>query len=123
VRARIDAAQRGDYSTEFDVATYFLHDVPETVLRGGPTRQREEAQIVFDEPCRFPGWPRIPVHVVSSEHDRFFPLEFQRGVAKDRLKKEIEVLSGGHLVALSNPEGLSRLLLRFAGELRSRAKA
>jgi hypothetical protein len=40
VQARIAAAKAGGYSAEFDLPTYFLHDVPETVLRGGPSRQR-----------------------------------------------------------------------------------
>ncbi|HXN32936.1 MAG TPA: alpha/beta fold hydrolase [Polyangiaceae bacterium] len=119
VRARVAAAKRGNYSPEFDVATYFLHDVPESVLRGGPARQREQAEIVFREPCQFGGWPRIPIRVVASGDDRFFPLEFQRRVASERLEKDLEVLSGGHLVALSDPDGLSRLLLRFVSELRS----
>src|SRR5262245_5039593 len=29
--ARVEAAERGGYSTEFDLATYFLHDVPKDV--------------------------------------------------------------------------------------------
>jgi hypothetical protein len=36
VKARIAAAGAGGYSAEFDLPTYFLHDVPEAVLRGGP---------------------------------------------------------------------------------------
>jgi len=119
VQARVAAAKRGNYSAEFDVATYFLHDVPDAVLRSGPVHQREQAQVVFGERCDFRRWPRIPTRIVASADDRFFPLEFQRRVARERLKKKIEVLPGGHLVALSNPEGLSRLLLRFAGELRT----
>jgi pimeloyl-ACP methyl ester carboxylesterase len=99
------------------VATYFLHDVPESVLRGGPPRQREQAERVFQEPCQFDRWPRIPIRVIASADDRFFPLEFQRRLARDRLRNDVEVLPGGHLVALSNPEGLVHLLLRFIGEL------
>ncbi len=116
--ARVAAAQRGHYAQEFDVATYFLHDVPESVLRAGPQRQREQSRMVFGEPCRFE-WPQIPIHVVASENDRFFPLDFQRRVAKERLGKDVEVLPGGHLVALSNPEGLSQQLLRLATSLRT----
>jgi pimeloyl-ACP methyl ester carboxylesterase len=116
VGARIAAATAGGYSTEFDVPTYFLHDVPETVLRGGPSRQREQAEAVFKEPCRFESWPQIPIRVIASADDRFFPLQFQRGVARDRLKADVEVLPGGHLVALSNPEGLVDRLLRLQGE-------
>ena len=123
VEARIASAKERGYSSEFDVATYFLHDVPERVLRDGPPRQREQAGIAFVEPCQFRGWPGIPTHVVASADDRFFPLSFQRSVARERLHKEVDVLSGGHLVALSNPKGLASLLLGFARELPDVARA
>ena len=111
-RARIAAAESAGYRTEFDLQTYFLHDLPEEVLRAGPAHQRDEAEIVFSQPCNFRGWPRIPTRVIASAGDRFFPLEFQRRVARTRLKTEVHVLPGGHLVALSNPE---RLLEQFLG--------
>jgi pimeloyl-ACP methyl ester carboxylesterase len=111
VQAREDAAIRRGYATEFDVATYFLHDVPEEVLRSGPQQQREEAEGVFAEPCRFERWPAIPIHVLAGKDDRFFPIEFQRRVARERLGKDVEEIPGGHLVALSNPEGLTERLL------------
>jgi pimeloyl-ACP methyl ester carboxylesterase len=113
VQARAAAAKSGGYSAEFDVPTYFLHDVPEAVLREGPAQQREQAQTVFKEPCRFDHWPQIPIHVLASTDDRFFPLEFQRRVARARICTDVEVLPGGHLVALSNPDGLVERLLRL----------
>jgi pimeloyl-ACP methyl ester carboxylesterase len=106
------AARRGD-ATEFDAATYFLHDVPEDVLRAGPQQPREEAETVFGEPCDFERWPDIPIHVLAGKDDRFFPIEFQRRVARERLGKEVEEIPGGHLVALSNPEGLTERLLAY----------
>jgi pimeloyl-ACP methyl ester carboxylesterase len=111
VAAREKAAARRGYATEFDVATYFLHDVPQDVLRAGPEQPREEADVVFGEPCRFEHWPDIPIHILAGRDDRFFPMEFQRRVAHERLGKEVEEIPGGHLVALSNPEGLTERLL------------
>ena len=111
VKAREQAAFDRGYSKDFDVATYFLHDIPAEVLQTGPKKQREEAKIVFGEPCRFERWPVIPTHVLSSQDDRFFPIEFQRRVSRERLGKDIEEIPGGHLVALSNPEGLTQFLL------------
>jgi hypothetical protein len=46
------------------------------------------------------------------------PLEFQKRVARDRLKMNTVVLPGRHLVALSNPQGLVGLLLRLEHEAR-----
>jgi pimeloyl-ACP methyl ester carboxylesterase len=111
--AREQAAARGGYPTEFDVGTYFLHDVPQDVLSAGPEQPREEAEIIFGEPCRFERWPEIPIHVLVGRDDRFFPIEFQRRVARERLGKEVEEIPGGHLVALSNAEGLTERLLAY----------
>jgi pimeloyl-ACP methyl ester carboxylesterase len=112
VQARLAAAGERGYSLELDVATYFLHDVPESLLRAAPP-VRNQAESVFKEPCRFRGWPRIPIHVIASADDRFFPLEFQTRVAKTRLHKKAAVVPGGHLVALANPEGLTKQVLGF----------
>jgi pimeloyl-ACP methyl ester carboxylesterase len=111
--AREQAAARRGYATEFDVGTYFLHDVPQDVLRSGPEQPREEAETVFGEPCGFERWPEIPIHVLVGRDDRFFPIEFQRRVARERLGKEVEEISGGHLVALSNAEGLTERLVAY----------
>ncbi|MDH2404604.1 alpha/beta hydrolase [Bradyrhizobium sp. SSUT18] len=119
VEARKKAAGRRGYATEFDLATYFLHDVPEDVLRAGPPQPREEAEIVFGEFCRFERWPDIPVHVLAGRDDRFFPIEFQRRVARERLGKEVDEIPGGHLLALSNPKGLTERLLAYESGLTS----
>lgn len=113
VEARVAAAKAGGYRTQFDLPTYFLHDVPEAVLRTGPSRPREQSETVFGQPCQFERWPRIPIRVIAAEHDRFFPLEFQKRIARERLNVEVEVLPGGHLVALSRPQELAALLLRL----------
>jgi pimeloyl-ACP methyl ester carboxylesterase len=112
-KARIEAAKRGGYSTQFDEQTYFLHDVPSEVFDKAPVQRQQSTQI-FEEACDFRGWPSIPIHVLASEDDRFFPLDFQRRVARERLRKEPQTLPGGHLVALSNPLGIVESLLRLA---------
>ena len=113
VEARERVAARRGYATEFDVGTYFLHDVPQDVLRAGPEQPREQADTVFGEPCCFERWPNIPIHVLAGRDDRFFPIEFQRRVARERLRKEVEEIPGGHLVALSNAEGLTERILAY----------
>jgi pimeloyl-ACP methyl ester carboxylesterase len=113
VEAREQAAARHGYPTQFDAETYFLHDVPQDVLRAGPKQPREEAETVFAEPCRFERWPDIPVRVLAGRDDRFFPIEFQRRVARERLAMDLEDIPGGHLVALSNPQGLTERLVAY----------
>jgi pimeloyl-ACP methyl ester carboxylesterase len=117
LEARTSAAKRRGYSVEFDLATYFLHDVPEDVVRDGADHQRPEAKVVFGEPCRFDAWPDVPTKVLAGKDDRFFPTDFQARVAHERLHRDIEEITGGHLVALSNPRGLADRLLAYAREL------
>jgi hypothetical protein len=96
-----EAALAGGYSADFDVDTYFLHDVPPSVLEHGIPPRNEDDR-AFGDVCDF-DWPSIPISVVAGRDDRFFPVEFQRRVARERLNKAVDVLPGGHLIALSQP--------------------
>jgi pimeloyl-ACP methyl ester carboxylesterase len=109
--ARRRGALTGGYSTEFDVNTYFLHDVPPEVVADGESHERPEANAVFASVCDFEEWPAIPIRVLAGSGDRFFPLDFQRRIARERLGLELDVLPGGHLIALSNPDGVASYLL------------
>jgi pimeloyl-ACP methyl ester carboxylesterase len=109
--ARREAARAGGYAEEFDLETYFLHDVPADVLASIKGDEREEAAIAFGSPCNFDAWPDIPIDVIGGKDDRFFPIEFQRRLARERLGREIEVVPGGHLCALSRPRELANAML------------
>ena len=98
--ARIAAARAGGYTEEFDVDAYFLHDVDPEILATGEARP--EADAVFETPCDCTVWP--PTTVLSGVDDRFFPLEFQRRVAQERLGRNVVEVPGGHLAALDQPE-------------------
>jgi pimeloyl-ACP methyl ester carboxylesterase len=113
--ARIAAAQEGGYGTEFDLAAYFLHDVPPEVAAAGARYERPEGAAAFASTCDFGRWPSIPIGVAAGAGDRFFPVEFQRTVARDRLGLEADVLPGGHLIALAQPAALARYLLERGG--------
>jgi pimeloyl-ACP methyl ester carboxylesterase len=110
--ARVAAAQAGGYPAEVDLAAYFLHDVPAEVVAAGEAHQYPEADIAFGQPCAIDRWPDVPTRVLAGRDDRFFPLEFQRQVARERLHTEVDVVPGGHLVALSRPAELADQLTR-----------
>ena len=110
LEARTAAAERGGYGTEFDLAVYFLHDVPPEVAESGAPYQRPEADAAFGSVCDFASWPPVPIRAVAGSADRFFPAEFQRRLAADRLGIEADVLPGGHLIALSRPADLAGCL-------------
>ncbi|HEU5076907.1 MAG TPA: alpha/beta hydrolase [Polyangiaceae bacterium] len=113
LEARTAAAERRGYAVDFDLDTYFLHDVPRDIARSGAEHQREEAQIAFTEPVSFQTWPDVPIHVVVGKDDRFFPNDFQARLARERLGKEVDEVPGGHLVALSYPRELADRLLGY----------
>jgi pimeloyl-ACP methyl ester carboxylesterase len=110
-QARAAAAEAGGYG-DFDVATYFLHDIAPEIVAEGEAHQRGETDAVFASVCDFPGWPAIPTRVLSGAQDRFFPVEFQRAIARERLGIDADVLPGGHLIALAQPDLVADYLLQ-----------
>jgi pimeloyl-ACP methyl ester carboxylesterase len=108
--ARAAAATAGGYG-DFDLATYFLHDVPAETAAEAEPHQRPEADAVFASTCDFSSWGSLPIRAVAGSEDRFFPVEFQRRVARDRLGIDIDVVPGGHLIALAQPRALVDYLL------------
>ena len=115
--ARLAGARAGGYPSAFDLQTYFLHDVPAEAAAGGERNARNEADIAFTQQFNVAKWPpATTLRVLAGRDDRFFPLDFQRKVARDRLGCEVDVIPGGHLVALSRPVELADRLERYAGE-------
>ncbi len=121
-QARGAAAENGGYQTEFDLPVYFLHDVPPEVAAAGEQYQRPEADAVFTSVCDFGTWPTVPIKVLAGADDRFFPVDFQRRLARQRLGVEADVLPGGHLIALAQPDRLASYLLDAGKALRPRAR-
>lgn len=113
--ARIAAAKAGGYDTEFDLATYFLHDLDPEIGTEVLSNPGDEADVAFATPCDITAWPNVSTTAVVGRDDRFFPLEFQRRVLRDRIGVEAVVVTGGHLIALANPDGLCEALLDLTG--------
>ncbi|HEY3062532.1 MAG TPA: alpha/beta hydrolase [Chloroflexota bacterium] len=112
-----DARERRDPDAPFDLQTYFLHDLPPDVVEALMARpEPRQADRPFSTPCTFETWPDVPTHVLTARDDRFFPAEFQRRVARDRLGITPDEVPGGHLVALSHPKELAQQLAAYVGE-------
>lgn len=112
--ARVAADEAAGRDPEFDLERHFLHDIPEDVkARMYAGEAREPSDTPFSQPCAFDSWPDVPIHVVVGRDDRLFPADFQRRVARERLDRDVDVIPGGHLVALSNPVGLAELLVGY----------
>jgi pimeloyl-ACP methyl ester carboxylesterase len=110
LEAQDDAARAGGYGP-FELTTYFLHDVDPAVAAEGESHQRTEADIAFGSVCDFTAWPASRMRVLVGEDDRFFPASLQRRVARDRLGIEADVIPGGHLLPLVQPQLVADYLL------------
>jgi pimeloyl-ACP methyl ester carboxylesterase len=111
---RLAAAEAGGYSTDFDLDTYFLHDLAPRLADLVRNDPRGEADAAFESSCRFDSWPDVPIRVLVGADDRLFPAGFQRRVARERLGVDADVVPGGHLIALANPTGVADYLLACA---------
>jgi pimeloyl-ACP methyl ester carboxylesterase len=103
----------------FDPVESFYHDVPaairEQALRRGESPQPDKP---LAEPWPLPAWPDVPTRVIACRHDRLFPLEFMRRLARDRLGVEAEVIDTGHMAALARPQELARTMSVWPPDVR-----
>ncbi|MFI7576861.1 alpha/beta fold hydrolase [Micromonospora sp. NPDC049497] len=101
-------------SDDVDLTVDFLHDVPAPVVdRLMAAEPRGESEAVFVRPNPLRRWPDVPTRVVTGRDDRFFPADFQRRLARERLGVDVDLLPGGHLLALSQPARLARQVLSY----------
>ncbi|GAA3666303.1 alpha/beta fold hydrolase [Arthrobacter ginkgonis] len=108
-KARADGR---DPTGAFDPIAEFFHDVPDNVIQEVLSRgEPRQSNRPFADPWPLTAWPSVPTRIAAGADDRFFPLTFQQHVAQDRLGLPIDVLPGGHLIALSQPERLATYLL------------
>jgi pimeloyl-ACP methyl ester carboxylesterase len=111
--ARAAQAQRDGRSLDDDpdLLDAFFHDVPADVTadamrRGAP----DQSSTPFALPWPLERWPDVPTRVLQGRDDRFFPVDYQRAIAEDRLGITPDEMPGGHLVALSRPAELAERL-------------
>lgn len=119
ITARRAADEAAGRNPEFDLEQHFLHDIPAAVkARMYANPPREPADTPFGQRCEFGRWPDVPLWVLIGREDRFFPADFQRRVAEDRIGAGVRIdeIDGGHLVAKSQPRALAERLVAYAAE-------
>jgi pimeloyl-ACP methyl ester carboxylesterase len=106
-----------------DDAVIYYHDLPAEIRAEAMSRTSQgQSTTPLDEPWPLPAWPDVPTRVLAGRHDRMFPLEFQRRIARQRLGLEVDEIDGGHMVAMSNPAELAGRLEAYRIEVRSRPR-
>jgi pimeloyl-ACP methyl ester carboxylesterase len=97
---------------DFDPVEDFFHDVPQAVREEAFAQgEPQQSDTPFEQPWPLGRWPDVPTRVIQGSDDRLFPLEFQRRVVRSRLGLDLEVMPGGHLMALSRPEELANRIV------------
>lgn len=100
-----------------DMKTVFFHDVPDAVVAEAFERGEVEQSSGPFAPPPMPALPDdLPVRFLVGRDDRFFPLEFQQRVVKERLGFAPDEMEGGHLPPLAHPEELVRRLEAYRVE-------
>ncbi|WP_370082036.1 alpha/beta fold hydrolase [Streptacidiphilus sp. MAP12-16] len=113
--ARAERAEREGRGpdAEFDLRVDFFHDVPPEVTEEALAPEVSgPSDALFTEPWPLREWPDVPTRFLQGRDDRFFPIEFQRRIVKERLGIAVEEMPGGHLSALSRPAELAELICR-----------
>jgi pimeloyl-ACP methyl ester carboxylesterase len=102
----------------YDPLHTFLHDVPREVVAEAMARGvRGESAKPFEQPWPLTAWPDVPTKFLLCSNDRFFPAEFQRRVARERLGVTPDELDSGHTPALSHPTELVARLEAYRAEV------
>jgi pimeloyl-ACP methyl ester carboxylesterase len=114
-RREQDEREGRDPDAPFDVKTAFMHDVADEIVAEAFARgEPRQSDTPFEEPWPLAAWPSIPTNVLACRHDRFFPLEFMRRLALERLGVTADVIDTGHLPALARPAELAQRLDAYA---------
>ena len=94
-----------------DDAVIYYHDLPPELRAEAQARTwQDQSMTPLDEPWPLASWPDVPTRVLAGRHDRMFPIEFQRRIARERLGIEVDVIDGGHMAAMSKPAELANRL-------------
>lgn len=113
-RDESDAAA-GRSSDVFDPEVYMYNGLDQearAVLSAYPDRQ--PAGTPFSQVCEIEAWPQIATTVLVGADDNFFSPAFQQKIAQERLGVEAEIIDGGHMLPLANPDGVTAALLALA---------
>ncbi|MPY99909.1 MAG: alpha/beta fold hydrolase [Actinophytocola sp.] len=112
--AKAAHAAREGRDPGFDLMADFFHDVPQDVIDAAMAQgEPDQSMTPMHAPWPLDHWPDVPTRCLQGRDDRFFPLEFQRRVVKERLAVDVDEMPGGHLVALSRPAELAARLVAY----------
>jgi pimeloyl-ACP methyl ester carboxylesterase len=108
--ARKQAARDGGLTGNDDPMVGYYHDVAPEIAKEAMRRERDQSNTPLDPPWPLDAWPDVPTKFILAKDDRFFPAEFLRSLAKERLGVTPDEIPGSHCVALGHPKELAEVL-------------
>jgi pimeloyl-ACP methyl ester carboxylesterase len=101
-----------DWTQQTEVEV-FLNDCTPGAIADSAGHWRGQTNRIFEAPNSLQAWPDIPVRVIACTDDQFFPPDFQRRVAQERLGITPDEMPGDHVPMISRPAELARRLLEY----------
>jgi pimeloyl-ACP methyl ester carboxylesterase len=112
---RAQATRDGGLTGNEDPYVSFYHDVPRKLAEEAMSKERPHpSEASMAAPWPLDAWPEVPTRVVLCTEDRFFPADFIRRLAAERLHLVPDEIASSHGVALSHPKELADLLEGYA---------
>jgi pimeloyl-ACP methyl ester carboxylesterase len=113
---RKQAERDGGLTGHDDPLVLFYHDVPRELAEEALRRERKQSSTPAAGPWPLKTWPTVRTHFVLCTEDRIFPSDWLRRVVRERLEISPDEIAAGHCVALSQPEVLASMLLKYSGQ-------
>ena len=112
--ARANHDADGAAPSQDDTLAFALHDTPsELATEFMAHHQVDQSGTPFEQPWPLDAWPNVPTKVLLARNDHFFPVEFLRKLAKDRLGIMADEMDGGHCPMLGHPTELAERLENY----------
>lgn len=106
----------GSWDAAAQVAV-FLGDVAPALAAESANHVGPPGAGIFSSPLAIDAWPDVPTRALAGRRDRFFPIEFQRRIARERLQIELDEIDSGHSPMLACPAELAARLVGYADEV------
>jgi pimeloyl-ACP methyl ester carboxylesterase len=101
-----------------DPLAFALHDSPKDLAAEFVAEhQLDQSGTPFEKPWPLDAWPNVPTKVLLSRGDHFFPVEFLRKLAKDRLGIDADEIDGDHCPMLGHPKEVAHRLEAYRAEM------
>jgi pimeloyl-ACP methyl ester carboxylesterase len=108
------AQQEGYADQKDDPFVTFYNGVPRELAEEAMSKERAQSSTWMAAPWPMSAWPDVPTKFVVCRDDRFFPPDFLRRLAKERLGITPDEIDGGHCAALSHPKDLADVLETYS---------